>query len=432
MAKLKCLLLKKKKLILTILLLRRRRLKPQKEKRRFWIRRIYSEREFKGEYALLVKDMMLYDHHYFFAYFRMSPSTFENLLSWIAPIIIKKTTRLRQPINECERLCVTLRYLVTGDAQTTIAANYRMSPTTVGRIISETCKAIWDTLISRGYLKYPTRGDDWKLVAKEFFERWNFPNAIGAIDGKHVVMQAPHKSGSSFFNYKKTHSIVLMAICNAKYEFTMVDIGDSGRQSDGSVYNNSQLGYAIEQNLIDIPDPHVLPNSERKLPFVFVADDAFGLKTFMMKPYPFQNLSLTQRVFNYRLSRARRIIENAFGITASRFRVFRRPIIAKVENVILITKAAIALHNFLISLNSSSDQYAYCPTNFVDQESPNGYCPGTWRDDESDTNGLQPLEKVGSNNYSKGAAVVRDEFKNYFNNEGAVEWQMDIVTRVGT
>ena len=77
----------------------------------------------------------------------------------------------------------------------------------------------------------------------------------GAIDGKHVVMQAPHNSGSEYFNYKKTHSIVLLALCNARYEFLLVDIGDSGRQSDGSVYNNSQLGHAIEHKLLNIPKP---------------------------------------------------------------------------------------------------------------------------------------------------------------------------------
>ena len=113
--------------------------------------------------------------------------------------------------------------------QITIAANYCISPAIVGRIISETCKAIWDELINKGYLDHPKSEHDWLKVAQEFEDRWNFPNALGAIYGKHVVMQAPARSGSSFFNYKKTHSIVLMAICNTRYQFTIVDIGDSGR-----------------------------------------------------------------------------------------------------------------------------------------------------------------------------------------------------------
>ena len=95
---------------------------------------------------------------------------------------------MREPLSPIERLCVA------------------------GRIISETCKAIWDELINKGYLDHPKSEHDWLKVAQEFEDRWNVPNALGAKDGKHVVMQAPARSGSYFFNYKKAHSIVLMAI----------------------------------------------------------------------------------------------------------------------------------------------------------------------------------------------------------------------------
>ena len=86
-------------------------------------------------------------------------------------------------------------------------------------------------MIEKGYLTAPRTKEHWKKIAREFKTKWNFPHALGAIDGKHVVMQAPARS--DYFNYKKTHSVVLMAICNADYEFTLVDIGDAGRQSDG-------------------------------------------------------------------------------------------------------------------------------------------------------------------------------------------------------
>ena len=70
----------------------------------------------------------------------------------------------------------------------------------------------------------------WKKVARGFEEKWNFPHCIGAIDGKHVVIQAPANSGSMFFNYKKSFSIVLLAVCNSNYEFSMVDIGGQGNK----------------------------------------------------------------------------------------------------------------------------------------------------------------------------------------------------------
>ncbi len=115
-------------------------------------------------------------------------------------------------------------------------------------------------------------------------------------------MFAPANLGSSYFNYKKTHSIVLIAVCDAKYKFTLLDIGDSGRQSDGSVYANSHLGYAIEKNLLGIPIDSEITDTGRVLPYVFMADDAFALKRHMMKPYPSTNLGIQKQIFNYRSS----------------------------------------------------------------------------------------------------------------------------------
>lgn len=273
------------------------------------------ERQQKGEYHLLVTDMMLYDHEYFTRRFRMTPSTFQRLLRWIGPHIKKKSTFMRDPINPSERLAVRLRYLITGDAQVTIAASYRIGQTTVGRIIQETCQVLWDVLKAKGFLNVPQDKEQWEKISLDFNSYWNFPHAVGAIDGKHIVIQAPACAGSGFYNYKKTHSIVLMAVCNAHYQFILVDIGDTGRQSDGSVYNNSNLGYAIDNNLLNLPmAKKITNNSARDLPYVFLGDDAFGLKTYMMKPYPGASSDISQRVFNYRLSRGRRTIENTLAL----------------------------------------------------------------------------------------------------------------------
>ena len=256
---------------------------------------------------------------------------------------------MREPINVAPRLCVTWRYLVTGDAHVTMAASYRMSPTTVGRIMKETCAVIWNILCDKGYLSPPSSSEAWKNVSAGFVQRWSFSVALGAIDGKHVIIQIPSNSSSHYFNYKKTLNIVPVAVCDAKHKFTLVDIRDTGRQSDGSVYANSHLGYAIENGLLNIPRSSKLPQAERILPYVFIGDDAFVLKNHLMKPYPFQHLSLVERVFNYRSSQARRVIEKAFGVAASRFRVLHKP----------YTKAIVALHNFLMWSNSN-DNYRYC------------------------------------------------------------------------
>ena len=406
------------------------RARENKYKKTQWVRKLFLERKQKGLFNLLIKDLHMFDHEYFFKSFRMSPTVFERLLSWVAPYITKSSVK-RDVVSPAERLSVTLRFLCTGDAQITIATSYRISPSVVGRIIRQTCSVIWNVLLEKGYLRAPRTSKEWKDIASEFENKWDFPHCVGAIDGKHVMMQAPPRSGSDYFNYKKFFSIVLLGISNAKYEFILVDIGDAGRQSDGGVYANSQLGYAIDNNLLNIPAPEPINgyDHEKIFPYVYVADDAFSLKTFMIKPYASNNQCDRSRVIcNYRISRARRVIENAFGIVATRFRIFRRPIIAKVETVVLITKAAIGLHNFLMKTQAIDSNYAYCPNAYADQ-SRRGGRPGQWR---NDVVGLTQLTSQGSNNFSYDAKQVRDNFKSYFNSEqGSLPWQ-DEITRSTT
>ena len=108
---------------------------------------------------------------------------------------------------------VTSRYLATRDAITTIAYNYWIGVSTSRQIILDACMAIWDVLAPI-YMPVPSE-DKWKSIADKFYERWNLPNCIGAIDGKHVMIQCPFNSGSLFYSYKSYFSIVLLAFASA-------------------------------------------------------------------------------------------------------------------------------------------------------------------------------------------------------------------------
>ena len=130
-----------------------------------------------------------------------------------------------------------------------------------------------------------------------------------------------------------------MAVCHSKDRSTLVDIGDSGSQSNESVIINSCLGHTLENDALNIPKASPLPNSGACLHFMFVGDNVFGLKENIMKPYPSQNLTLKEKVFDYRLS---------LGIATARFKIFRKPINAKVSTVKSVTKAIFGLHNFLM------------------------------------------------------------------------------------
>jgi hypothetical protein len=96
-------------------------------------------------------------------------------------------------------------------------------------------------------------------VAEEFYQRWNYPNCIGALDGKHVVIVKPAKSGSTFFNYKQTFSVVLMALVDANYAFRYVHVGAQGRISDAGVFSQCRLAEALERNELGLPAPYCIP-----------------------------------------------------------------------------------------------------------------------------------------------------------------------------
>ena len=297
---------RRKRLLLLLLLRRRRRHAGRK---RTWVRKINLKREKKGEYHALIQEMRLSDHDSFYKYFRMMPSRFDHLLSLVGPAITHQKTNFRSPVPPGERLAVTLRYLATRDSMQTIAFSYRLGHSIVCNTIEDTCDAIWDALASE-YLRRPSNKTEWKKITEGFHRVWNFPHCLGAIDGKHVVLQAPPRAGSAYYNYKNTHSIVLMAVCDAYYCFTLVDVGDYGRHSDGGVLSPSNFGKAMENGSLSLPDADILQGTTTTVSYVFVGDAAFPLRTNMLRPYPRKFL----QVFNYRLSRACRVRENTFGI----------------------------------------------------------------------------------------------------------------------
>lgn len=204
--------------------------------------------------------------------------------------------------------------------------------------------------------------ENWEQISNDFWEIWNFPNCIGALDGKHVVIEAPPKSGSMYYNYKKTFSIVLMALVDAHYKFIAVDIGAYGKNSDGGILSNSNLGRALEKKKLDIPDGKPLPGTIEKSPLTIIGDEAFPLKTYLLRPYPGPQMydDNKKRKFNERLSRARKVVEDTFGQLTQKFRIYSRrmKILPKYADKIIMTTCI--LHNYIkqngnnIQLSTSS------------------------------------------------------------------------------
>ena len=197
------------------------------------------------------------------------------------------------------------------------------------------------------YLPTPTE-ETWRVAASGFLEKWQLPNCIGSMDGKHVHIWNPAKSGSLYYNYKGRFSIVLLAVCDAGCKFLCVDIGQYGGISDSGVLRSSSFGKALFENRLNVPEDCVLPNSPKKFPHFFAADEAFPLNKHIMRPYGGKSKTEAERIFNARISRARQTIERSFGILVSIWRVLEKPINAKVDSVDSIIKTTIVLHNFLM------------------------------------------------------------------------------------
>lgn len=175
------------------------------------------------------------------------------------------------------------------------------------------------------------------------------------------------------------------------------------------IFQKSLIGQYIRYQKFEIPNHKVLPNSNILAPHVFLGDEAFPLLTNLLKPYRRSDAALnkSKAIFNYRLSRARRLVENSFGILSNRFRIFNTEINLKpatIENMIV---SACIIHNFLIETGV---------TLLTDDET---------NQDNSFVRDIDPTDN--GENFENDAIQVRHTFKNYVNGAGAVDWQNNML-----
>lgn len=288
------------------------------------------------------------------------------------------------------------RFLATGDTFYTIGHSFRVGFSTVSQIVTEVCEAVCRKL-GDIYLPEPTT-EIWKQSAQGFKNVWQFPNCIGSIDGKHVTIKCPDKTGSNYWCYLNKFSIVLLAIVGPDYKFICVDIGGFGKNSDGGIFEASNMGQRFETNLMNVPKPKNLPGQNDSCPYVLIGDEAFALKPYLMRPFPYRQAktNIRKEKYNKRLCTARRAVENAFGMLAHKWRIFYRPIETKVTTTALIVKTSCILHNFLRTKK--------CDDQFVDFLEPPEAELGAF------TNLGNDPRRVAAFSFS-----IREMFMDYFN-----------------
>lgn len=268
------------------------------------------------------------------------------------------------------------------------------------------------------------------VFLSRFWNKWNMPHCLGAIHGKHIQIQSPKASGSLYFNYKKTFSTNLMAVADAEYAFIAVDVGGEGSLHDSAVFKDSLFGQKFENKRLKLPKKEIIPGTNIELDYFFVGDGAFQLRCDLMKPYAARKLSMKEAIYNYRISRARRFVENAFGILVALWRIFRQPLCCSVETADLIVLAAVCLHNFIIRSRDPGVKEQYMPDRFCDEELSDGSIrEGTWRNHVAGEQGALLPAPSRARKCSKSATEVREFLAEYFSGVGTVSWQQERVKR---
>jgi hypothetical protein len=213
----------------------------------------------------------------------------------------------------------------------------------------------------------------------------------------------------------------MLAVVDSDYKFLFVDVGAEGRAADSRIWKQTQFFQDMEHedNKLCLPNPAPVPGLRGHLPYFFVGDDAFALGVHLMKPFPSSKLNYQQRIFNYRISRCRRIVENAFGILSCRFRLFLRQQDMEPAGVQILTMTAVALHNFLRIRCGET----YMPRGMFDSEDTDyNNVLGQWRSNQQQLDSVTGHQRVGHR--SASVKLMRDDLAKWcLSKEGEVSWQ---------
>lgn len=222
------------------------------------------------------------------------------------------------------------------------------------------------------------------------------------------VSKLPHILDQISLTIKVFFSIVLQGVADSDLKFISVEIGAYGKESDGGIFSRSQLRDFFDSNTLDLPcNAPPLPGSDVTLPYFLIGDSAYPLKPYLITRIN-SNLTYDRRIFNYRHSRARRCIECAFGLLASKWRVLKTTIETKVETVEMIVLSSIVLHNAIICLEGNTD---------IEIEE--------W--DDTHARNVSNTTRKFQGRHGHHATWVRDQLVQYFVGPGKVSWQDDYV-----
>lgn len=272
----------------------------------------------------------------------MSKDTFSYLCEKLGPSIEHQDTSMRKAVGVGRRVGITLWCLATCSEYRTIGHLFGVARSTVCVIVHETCAAIVNVLLEE-YISFPT-GSKLARVLEGFKDKWNVPQCAGAIDGSHIPVRPPACHHTDYYNRKGWYSVILQAVVDHNYLFLDVMVGWPGSVHDARVLANSKL-YLKARNKEILNTNSANIRGTEIFPYL-IGDSAYPLNTWLLKPFPHHSLLTDkQKSFNYQISRARIVSENAFGRLKGRWRRLAKQNDMFVEKVPQIVLACCILHN---------------------------------------------------------------------------------------
>lgn len=264
----------------------------------------------------------------------------------------------------------------------------------------------------------PQSEAEWKQIAQNFEHKWQFNKCLGIVGGKNVMIslgapaEAMPPGDASANSYSNA---ILMAIVNDNFQFIYVNVSDKSRSNDSGIWQASDFNSCLQTNSLRIPTDYTVNGSKCQLPYTFLGDKSFPLRDNLLRPFASRIPPYDERIFNYRLARARRVFDNTFNVLTNRFQCFHRPIALDSDRVDSIILAACTLHNFL--LHNCQNYIDLMSLDYEDTE--NGTVVHGTRVESAALLDLT-LTTTSTTNIGK---TVREEYKKFFNGPGKASFQ---------
>ena len=282
-----------------------------------------------------------FEEHDWIENFRVSRNTFIYLCSELKAIE-KQDTIMRRCISLERRVAITLWVLATTSEFRTVGHLFGVARNTVCVIVHETCITIVKKLLPV-YIQFP-EGNALSEVMDGFKQTLDVPQCAGSIDGSHVPVTPPSMNHTDYYNRKGWYSMLVQAVVDHEFLFRNLCIGWPGSVHDARVLANSSVFKKISNGQLLVGNSAQVQGRPLR-PFI-IGGSAYPLLLWLIKPFSFSSsLSSDQKLFNYRISRARVVVEIAFGRLKAQWRRLSKQINMNIDSAPHIIAACCVLHN---------------------------------------------------------------------------------------